>query len=382
MIYLKNFFWPNKLLYFYGYNQIPTANWGQLIVIISLIIHVGLLSIAVLFRKKNKEISYGILFYFVSVFIYTHLLRTLADTMADRFLFVPSLGLIIAVVFLCSKLFNVDIETIDIDSVLKFKNTSNSKHKKFVLIFFTITVLLSITAFKRSKVWKDNETLISHDMPLLENCARAHNYYADILKTKLAKSFNPNEEAEMISHYYKSIQNSNESYYSYLGLGTYLCNAKKYEEGISVLTKMIKKFPNQADPNFYLGQAYYNTQNYSKSVFYLQKSLDLAPEVSNTYYFLALALSKTGESDKAITIIDKERQKFGESTFIFDALGNIYFDKGDLEQSTRNTFEMLKYGVNPEIVYGTVIGRYQKMKQDKPAAFYYQQAIQKGVFKK
>ncbi len=381
-IYLKNFFYPTQLLYFYGYNQIPVAKWTDILVIVSLIIQVSLLAFAFIYRKKYKEISYGILFYFISIFIYLHLIRTIADTMADRFMFVPSLGLIIITVFSFEKLFKLNFKTIETQHFFSINKTSQPNQLKFTAVFIVITLFLSVLTFNRNKVWKNNETLITHDMPYLENCARAHNYYADIFKIKLNSGFNQSIETEMINHYKKSIQLSNESYYSFLGLGTYYCSAKKYSEGINVLNDMLQKFPNQADPHFYIGEAYYNIHNYEKAVFHLQTSLNLAPEVLNTYYFLALALSKNKKYDEAETIITKAKQKFGESANIYDALGNIYFDKGNIDQSTIYTFEMLKYGANPESVYGTVIGRYQILKLEKPATFYYNQALQNGLFRK
>lgn len=381
LMYLKNFIWPTNLVYYYGYNQIPVANWTDINIIISLIIHCFLMGYAVINLKKNKQISLGILFYFISISIYTHILRAIADTMADRFMFVPSLGLIIVFVFTLTKVLKINLTTLKIESILRFSKTIQPSETRFKYSLISVIAALSIATFNRNKVWKNDETLISHDMPKLERCARAHNYYANILKSKLNKSFNPTTEQEMISHYKKSIQISDESYYSYIGLGSYYIDTKKHSEALAIFTEMIKKYPNQADPNFYLGKSYYYVKDYSQSISYLRKSLDLAPEVSNTYFYLALSLSGNGEYDNAIAITTLNKQKFGESASIYEVLGNIYFDKGDLDQSTKYTFEMLKYGANEEAVYGKVIGRYQSKKMDNQASFYYKQAINKGLFR-
>ncbi len=379
-LYLKNFLYPINLVYFYGYNQIPVANWQQFLVIASAIFHVGVLVYAVLNIKKNKEISYGILFYFIAISIYLHVFRTLADTMADRFMFTPSLGLIIAFVFLLGKLLKLDFTTLQISDVFAL----TTKNKNYTSLKYMVTVLVlfyGALTFARNTVWKNNETLITHDLPALDNCSRAHSYYADILKTKLVANYNSNLETEMIVHYKKSIAISNEAYYAYIGLTTYFINVKKYDEAIHLLDTMLVKYANQADPNFYMGQALYASAKYEQALPYLQKSLTLAPEVSNTYYFLALTHSKNKQYTEAEKIITTCKTKFGSTAFIYDALSNIYFDKGDIEQSTKYTFEMLNYGGDPEMVYGTVIGRYQVLKQDKPAAFYYNQAREKGLFK-
>lgn len=389
VLYLKNFFFPTSQLYYYGYNQIPVANFGQIGVILSVFIHLGLLLFAVIKINRYREISYGILFYFISISVYTHLVITLADTMSDRFLFTPSLGLCILVVFVLGTLLKIDLKSTSVEDLFNFgKNKIKSAQlgkasiNKLRSIFLILFILLGIKTYTRNRVWKDNWTLISSDMPKLENCARAHNFYADLLKTKLKTKYDSNIEAEMISHYKRSFEISKESYYAYLGLGTYLCDANKFDEGISVLDTMIRIYPEQADPNYYLGTALYQTGKIRQALFHLKKSLILAPAVLQTYYFLSLAYSKNGEYNKAIVIINMAKQKFSESSIIYDAYANIYFDKDDLTLSTKSTLEMLRFGENPELVYGKIIGRYQVKKQDSLAAFYYKEAIARGIFKR
>lgn len=378
-LYAKNFFVPLRQLYYYGYNQIPVAHWSDVLVLFSAVVHVAALLFAILKFKKYPEISYGILFYFISIFIYTHLLRALADTMADRFLFTPSLGLAIVTVFLLQLLFKVDFKTAALPGWLSLKNRQSNVLKFGVLV---VLVLLGIKTLIRNGDWKSNETLMSHDMPYLENCSRAHQYYADILRDKLPASYNASAEASMIAHYTRSFEISDEAYYARLGLGRYYCSIKNYAAGIAVLEKLVSLFPEQADPNFYLGEALFHTGRYKEAIVYLYKSRELAPAILSTYYFLALAYSKDGATAKAVSTIGEARQKFGESGLIYDALGNIYFDAGDMDQSTRLTFEQLRFGEDPQKVYGIVIGRYQFKKNDKAAAFYYEQALSKGIFKR
>jgi len=378
-LYAKNFFVPVRQLYYYGYNQIPVAHWSDAFVLFSVVVHVAALLFAILRFKKYREVSYGILFYFGSIFIYTHLLRALADTMADRFLFTPSLGLAIVTVFLSGALFKVDFKTLSLPEWLSPKNRQANGLKYGVLAVF---VLLGIKTLSRNGDWKNNETLITHDLSSLENCSRAHQYYADILRDSLNASYNASTEASMIAHYTRSFEITGEAYYARLNLGRYYCSTKNYAAGITILEKLVSFFPEQADPNFFLGEALFHTGRYKEAIGYLYKSRELAPAILSTYYFLALAYSKDGDTGKALSNIEQARKKFGESGLIYDALGNIYFDAGDMDKSTRFTFEQLRFGEDPQKVYGIVIGRYQFRKVDKAAAFYYNQALAKGIFKR
>lgn len=380
-VYLFNFFVPVRQLYYYGYNQVPVASWGQPGVIASFIIHGALLLFALFKWRLHREISYGVLFYFISIFIYTHLFKTLSDTLADRFLFSPSLGLSIMTVFALGKFCKIDFRSLKADTVLRFGNAKNQAPGAAVYVLLCVCVLLAFKTFFRNKVWKNDLALVSHDMPYLENCARAHSYYADLLKVKLSSGFDATTEALMIDHYKKSYTISPESYYAYMGLGTYYCSVKRYGEGISVLDTMVHRFPEQADPHFYLGQALSHEGNYKEAIYHLERSLKLAPEVLMTYYTLSTAYSKNRDFEKALATVETARKKFTDSGVIYDALGNIYYEMGDMEQATKNTFELLRFGENPQKVYGLIIGRYQNKKQDSLALLYYKEAVGKNIFK-
>lgn len=299
--------------------------------------------------------------------------------MADRFFFVPSLAVCMLLIFVFEKLLKTDFSTIKINKVF---SGNNDLHPAFKYGFIIIIGLLSLRTFYRNKNWKNDESLITHDMPYLENCARAHNYYADILKKKLKDNFDANTEQQMIAHYRKACEITNESYYAWLGLGSYFFDKGKTDEGIEVLDAMLKIFPEQADPNYYFGACLLKKGDAKKAILYLEKSLRLAPEVSSTYYQLSLSYSASGEFEKAENTALTAKQKFGESAMVYDALGTLYFEKNNLEQSTKYTLEMLRLGENPQAVYGKIIGRYQLKKMDDKAALYYNEAVAKGIFRR
>ncbi|MBI3519355.1 MAG: glycosyltransferase family 39 protein [Bacteroidetes bacterium] len=375
ILYLKNFFWPVKLVYFSGFNQIPVARWSDYSVLLSVAIHMGVLGYVIANFKKKPELFYAVCFYFISVSIYLHVFRTIADTMADRFYFVPSLAIIICVLFIIEQFFLKWIKSETFESFFMGK-----KHMPFKYACFLVLVLLSIKTFSRNKVWKNTETLFTNDMPHLQNCARAHQYYADLLQDKLQINFDANMEQQMINHYKKSIEICDKSYYSYLKLSMYYSKTNRLSEAVSLLNEMMKKFPEQADVYYYLGEVYYKLKVYDKSVMLLSDSKELAPDVMNTYLLLSLAQSKNKQFGEAINTITICEQKFGVSANSLDTKSELYFDNGNINESTQMALQLLNYGADPKQVYSKIIGRYQILKMDKDAAFYYKEARNKGVF--
>lgn len=374
LLYLKNFVLPTQLVYFSGYNQIPVAKWTDISVIFSAILFASLLVYAIVKRSKKPELFYSVVFYFVSISIYLHIVKTLADTMADRFFFVPSLAMILCFVFLLEILFKKSIKTISLNTLLKNNTYGLLKYSTgFILC------LLSLVTFSRNKVWKNNEALISNDMPKLENCARAHQYYADMLQEKLNVVYNATREDEMIMHYKKSISISNASYYSYLKLSMYYNKINRINEAISLLDTMLLKFPKQADVYYTIGEAYYKKQEYQKSISYLKESKILAPNVATTFFYLSLALSKNKQYTEALSNITECEQKFGINANTIEIKSEILFDSGEINKSTETLLQLLNYGRDATGVYKQVIGRYQLLKMDTEAMKYYKMAREKGI---
>lgn len=371
--YIGKFLLPYPLTYYSGFNSIQM--WGPIGISLSaLLVVIGCVFVPIRYFRKNPLFAFGALFFLVTLSVYLHLFRTLADTMADRFLFLPSLGLCMMLVA-------------GIDWLIKKlgdgKQITSWKEIPFVVRSggLAILVLLMGMTFVRNKAWADDLTLVSTDMPHLQDCARAHYYYATELNFALQnEGWDSKKEAQMIEHYRRSMELSDSIYFGRLELATYFLNGKDFEQGIPILEEMIDLFPSTSDPYYYLGQSYVQREFFDKAVPVLEKCLDLAPNSHDATYLLAISYGKTGAYDKGISLAKQGMKEYPNATGnMYQALGYIYFDKGDMTASNQATFKLLEYGHEPYQVYATVIGRYQTLGDSVNALRYYQEAISKGV---
>lgn len=356
--YVKNFMIPYPLIYFYGYNVVPVSSWSNPLVLISFLLHLTLFGIGVYKIKHYPAILFGFMFYVITISIYIHVVRPVADTMADRFMFAPSLGLIICLLGLLQWMFKVDFKQLQV-AKLSLKDALKKSKVISVPIIITSLIFGGLT-MKRNTVWADDMTLISHDLPNMENCSRAHFYYASLLKKEMFE--NPSKrlknEPLMIKHYQRSIAISDSAYLSYLDLGTYLCSVGRFSEGIPVLEKATVLFPKAPDPSYFLGQSYVLQGRFKEAIPHLSKSIELAYKNPHNYYFLAVAYSKEKQFDQAIQTIDLGMKAFpAEKLMYTDGLAHIYYDKGDLEKSISYSLEMISLGKPAGEVYGKIISR-------------------------
>lgn len=380
LLYLKDFIAPFNLAYYHGYGDLEPVgvSWQS---ILGFILSVSAFIFAIIRFKKFPIISYGILFFFFTISIYLHVVRTLADTRADRFLFFASVGLSIVLIGVLLKLLKLDLHATEKSFDLPLLKSLKEYQLSHKLIFVAVLLFFSIVTFSRNGVWKNDFTLVENDMERLESSARPHYYFATNLLLDIQQNgLTAEKEERMIHHYRRSMELSDSIYYGRIELGGYLCDQGRIEEGAAVFQETVDLFPTASDPRHYLGKAFVQLEKYEESIEHLEKSIEYAPKIGDSYYLLAISYAKTGKGEQGLELIKKGFVKFPEAKqSLYEALGHIYFEMNDMEKSTENTLKMIDFGADPFRVYATIIGRYQAMGDKESADKYYQSAVQQGI---
>jgi protein O-mannosyl-transferase len=384
---VEKFFYPRNLVYFSGYNMIRIWDWTTdripLAILFDLIVLPFLLTIFL--RRKWKVLLYAIWFFDLTVVIYLQLPGfLLADTIANRFMFMPSLALCIFAVQVLYGLLRLDRTQNPMVAFLKVGKAklklARTRNLVLVSILAVVTLLGLSMTWSRNKVWKNNLTLFSHDLPLLENCARAHYYYASELVTGYASSQNPSKtKNEIIRHYQRAIDITPQSYYAYTRLAEFHLNLREYPPVIALCDSALKYYANQADVWHYKGKALYYLERYEDAALSFERSRKLGPEHDDTWEFLARAYERSGQFDAAFQTLDVSMKRNPNYLFYYDVLSDTHFDAGDTLQSFQPILKLLELdGENP-VWWRKLIGRYQIVGDNEKASYYYQQALNKGL---
>ena len=141
--YLQLLVVPHPLTHDYYPRHVDLMSWGNWKVLLSVIAHVGLGIYALLGLLKKKPISYAILFYLITLTIVSNVVFPIGTNMAERFIFMPSVGFCLAIGILLAQL---------------YKKTSMMLP---LAIVGGIALLFSIKTITRNFVWKDNFTLFT-----------------------------------------------------------------------------------------------------------------------------------------------------------------------------------------------------------------------------
>jgi hypothetical protein len=173
--YLALMIFPYPLRYYYGFDQVPIADWSNPMVYLMLVVMVASVGITI-WRIKKKEIwGYAILFYFLAIGGACNLLFPAVGIIAERFAFIASLGFSILVGYGIYHFFYQK------DAIW----LKSQKIAQFSLI--AIALISAVYVFNRNKVWKTDFSLYKNDIEHLEKSYKAHNmlgqsYYKQSLK--------------------------------------------------------------------------------------------------------------------------------------------------------------------------------------------------------
>lgn len=390
LLYLRNFFLPTELVYYSGYNQIPVLSGFSLLGMLGLLtmfagpVVFGLMGL----RRRHPELVFAFSLFFIPLFIFLQILFLVPDTMADRFLFTPSLGLCWMLAALLPKVLRLDPKA----------NPLAGKPKAATLVgvgaLFLGAVLLLGLSRQRNAVWESDLSLFEADLPKLENCGKAHYYLATALLVEhqglvpafdlgVARRNGPAAQPiqRAVSEYQRAIALNPHLFYARLELGELLNRIGMDAEALSVLEAAAKTFPDHADPHFYLGRAQYIVGKYEAAEGSFHKALELRPDDQGSMELLGRSYDKLGRFAEGIIVMEEYSQKHPSNVMLLDALSDLYFDGGNHVQSFDAIRRCMDLDPQNPFFWKKIIGRYQLLGDDVSAGNYYQMALQRGVLK-
>ena len=256
---------PHPLRYDYSFNQIPAVHMSNIWAILGIVLFVAGAVFA--FKQTLKKTTWGFAF---SLF-YITLIPALAFTIlrggifAERFLFFPSLGFCIALIYGVGLLLKTDVSSVAGSTFAWLRSNS-----KFALLLAVPLVLYSIKTVSRNAVWKDNFTLFSKDVKTGKNSAQNQHHFGN----------------QYI--YLASIEKDSIKKQEYV------------KTGIAALRQSLSTHPRFGESYYLIGLAYQIIiPNTDSAIYYYNKAIQTAPGHSDSYYHLGIVYQNLGKNNVA-----------------------------------------------------------------------------------
>ncbi len=231
--YIELLIAPLTLTHDYYPRQIDIMNFGNWKVLLSLLAYIGMGVYALVRLPKRDIVSFGILFFIITLSIVSNIVFPIGTNMSERFMFMPSVGFAIVVAALLWQL-------------AKFMNKKTIRSfadlKPIIGILSIILILFSIKTIHRNLAWKDNFTLFSTDIHTSNNSAKLLNAMGGELSKRAILPEYSNRKNAMLN------------------------------EAIGYLKKAVEIHPTYANAYLLLGNTHNYTQQYDAAIQYYKKA--------------------------------------------------------------------------------------------------------------
>ncbi len=384
--YTQLFFYPHPLVYYYGFNQISLVFWNMGEIVLYALLYVLFLVAIFCLIPNFKALSFAMLFFAIAIIPYTHILKLLDDFMADRYMFAPSLGLCMSTILILWKYGGLSVlfESKHIDKANNYFKFL-SKGGVSLLALIVLMIGFSSHTYSRNKVWKDNFSLVSNDLENLNNCARAHYYYANECFSKY-KASQDNDEKQLyqnkvIEHYTKSITINKSSFFARINLGKAYATFGMYDDAFRIFKETIVLFSEQTVGYYNIGHLHFTLKNFKEAIPYLERANQIRPKHRETYADLAWAYFHTGNTDAAINLLLDGIKLMPEFLSNYGNLSAIHFELGNYTEAMNCLMQALTLDPMGEPIYDMIIYQYTERGEEEKAKYYYDEAVGKGLLK-
>ncbi|KAL9965732.1 hypothetical protein ACROYT_G029574 [Oculina patagonica] len=219
---------------------------------------------------------------------------------AERILYIPSMGLCLLVPFGISILFQDSTKGESLtkeDSEEKVKKETSSISWSFglnaagIVIVYSLLLVFAFKTVHRNAEWQNKETLARSGLKVNPTNAKIHVMLGNVIAKKglLSCEGHYREALRLRPHYVAAWEN----------LGLVLLNTERAQEAEKCYLKALSIKPNSADGNINLAHLLRVTGRFSEADVQYQKALSLRPNNPQLNYFHGVVLEKLGKQKKA-----------------------------------------------------------------------------------
>jgi tetratricopeptide (TPR) repeat protein len=309
--YLEKMIWPSGLSILYPHPGNTLPLWQGILCGMAL---VGITIISIRLIRKAPYFAVGWFWYLGTLVPVIGIVQVGAQAMADRFTYIPLIGVFIIVAWGVPEL------------ISKWRHKEKVLSVSAGIIIFT----LLITTWKQASHWKNSITVFKHAIRVTDKkyptLSRIHNNLGIALYAEGKKQ-------EAISHYKMAIKFKPDYAKAYSNLGAALFAEQKTEEAISQYKMAIELNPDFAKAYNNLGNALSAEGKIEEAIDHYKMAIKIKPDYALAHNNLGIALVAEGKIEEAIShfkMAIKVKPNFAEA---YSNLGSALSAEGKIEEA-------------------------------------------------
>jgi Flp pilus assembly protein TadD len=268
-------FWPANLGIYYPFAPTGPRIWRVVLAVVMLAV---MTVIALREAEKRPWLIVGWLWFVGTLVPAIGLVPIgIGQAMADRYYYVPSIGLFIALVF----------GTAELASVWRI-----GRRAIVIVTAVTLVLLASVTAVQASR-WRDTDTLFQHTLSVTtDNLVIEYNYGYDLMHR--------GEYGRAVPHFAEALRIEPRFFAALVYMGLSLEKQGKLQDAIAFYDRAVVVDPSNADVRTNLGLLLAREGRFSESAAQLNEVLRLRPNSAEAHSNLGGVLLMAGQAEKSI----------------------------------------------------------------------------------
>jgi protein O-mannosyl-transferase len=304
--YLEKLLWPADLAVFYPY----PGKWPITEVILAGGFLLSVTVFCAMTRRRYPFLLMGWLWYCGTLVPVIGLVQAGWVAMADRFTYVPSLGMLILTIW----------GTYGLTRHWRYQTVVSSVAACMAIVtFFALTRL-------QLAYWKDSGTLFRHALEVTENNYIAHNSLGLVLDKQ-------GQHDEAISQYLEVIRLKPDYVEAHNNLGIALDEKGQPDAAIHQFQEAIRLKPNHANAQYNLGIAFLEEGRVEEAINQFQEVIRLQPDFTEAYSNLGNAFGRKGRIDEAIKQFLEAIRLQPDYADAHNSLGTALLNKGQTDEA-------------------------------------------------
>ena len=349
-VYLKQMFYPAKLALLYPLPKNGLPVWESFLALVFLTVVSGGVFV---WRRKRPYLMVGWLWYLGMLVPVIGLVQVGLQAHADRYTYLPQIGLYVMVVWLVADL------------------CAAWQYRRMVLGGTMAIVIAALTVCSRIQTayWRDNELLWTHTLACTTNNALAHNGLGNVLAQK-------GRAPEAVEQYQKAVTIRPQFVQAWNNLGYALLQSGRVDEAIAQFQKALEIQPDFADADYNLGVALDQKGLLDEAIDQFRKTLGIQPDYPAAYNNLGNALLQKGNVDEAITCYQKALAIKPDDAKARYNLGSILAQQGRVDEAIAHFKRALEIKPEDAEVHGNLGNALLQKGQVDEAIAHFQKALE------
>jgi tetratricopeptide (TPR) repeat protein len=337
--YLGKMFWPTDLAITYPHPK----EWPLEQVALAGVVLAGITVAVMVWRRRYPFMAVGWLWYVGTLVPVIGLVQVGEQAMADRYTYIPSLGVLILTIWGAYEL------------------GSRWRHYEMVLWLAGAAAIAGCLALTRQELgyWKESETLFRRALEVTENNRQAHECLGNTLfrKGRTEEAIAQFQEAIRIRANYAEVR---------FNLGNALVKQGRTDEAIAQYQEAVRLKPGFADAHNNLGIALDKQGRTDDAMAQYQEALRLRPDYADAHNNLGGVLDKKGQTDQAFSQYQEALRLQPDDALAHYNLGNVLVKKGRTDEAIAQYREALR--LEPDLFdahnnLGIVLGRKDRVEE-------------------